>query len=113
MAKDDSAAPPRDVVFVHSPTVEGEGFRVVRAREDRVEVGEIRPMKEGHPITGEVVRLKPRKDEERLFDVEVLLEKPASAAAETSRTGPAQVATDAYRAGWNAIFGTTTTELLN
>jgi len=69
--KDESK--PQDVVLLHSPTEDGEGIRVLRARQQHdesaraneeaacvVEVGEVRPLKEGKPISGEVVRLKPR-----------------------------------------------------
>lgn len=93
----------QDVVFIHSPVEEGRGFRVIRQREDRLEIGELRPTEEGRPLTGDLVRLTPREEHARLFDVEVLLEAPRP--ARTQRTGPAQVATDAYRSNWEAIFG--------
>lgn len=91
-----------DVVFVHSPTEKGDGFRVVRKRADTIEVGEIRALEEGRPVHGEVVKLSPREDHAQLFDVDVLLPAPQ---AEASRSGPPQVATDAYRKNWDAIFG--------
>ncbi len=43
----------RDLVFVHSRNEDG-GYRVVRQREDRIEVGEMRPPREGQPIVGEL-----------------------------------------------------------
>lgn len=91
-------AAPRDVVLLGGPTESGEGIHVLRRRDDRIEVGECRPLKEGCPIQGEVVRLRQRSEHERLFDVEVVLEAPA-------RGGPAQVATESYRKNWDAIFG--------
>jgi hypothetical protein len=94
----------QDVVFVHSPVEHGDGFRVIRRREDRIEIGELRPTEEGRPLHGELVKLTPREEHARLFDVEVLLAAPQPA-AEPQRTGPAQVATDAYRSNWDAIFG--------
>jgi hypothetical protein len=93
-----------DVVFVHSPIESGSGYRVIRKREDTIEVGEIRAVEEGRPLHGDLVRLRPRAEHERLFDVEVLLDRP-KAAGEPVRSGPAQVATDAYRTNWEAIFG--------
>jgi hypothetical protein len=90
-----------DMVFIHSPSESGEGYRVIRKREDQIEVGEIRPVEEGRPLHGDVVRLRPREEHDRLFDVEVLVEAPR----ELRRSGPAQVATDAYRSNWDAIFG--------
>ena len=92
----------QDVVFIHSPVEQGEGFRVIRSREDRLEIGELRPTEHGRPLNGELVKLTQRSEHARLFDVEVLL--PA-ARDESPRSGPAQVATDAYRSNWEAIFG--------
>jgi hypothetical protein len=105
--QDPPAPPPKqDVVMIHSPTNEGDGYNVLRLRESAIEVGQIRNLREGAPVHGDVVKLVPRKEHERLFDVEVLVEGPKQAEAEArGRTGPAQVTTDAYRANWDAIFG--------
>ncbi len=100
----DEPKPPKrkdDVVFVHGPADDGEGYRVIRKRDDALELGELKTMKEGRPIHGEVVKLSPREGQPRLFDVEVLAEAPR---AEARGKGPAQVATEAYRANWDAIF---------
>lgn len=101
---DGGASPPqaladRDVVLVHgeSPT----GLRVIRSRRGQIELGEVRALREGQPIHGEVVRLQPT-DTERVFEVDVVVEPPA----DRGRSGPAQVASAAYRAQWDAIFGT-------
>lgn len=96
--------PPRkeDVVFVHGPAEGGDGYRVIRKRDDAIEIGEMRAAQEGRPLQGELVRLKPRSESERLFDVEVLVSREELAGA---RSGPAQVATESYRANWEAIFG--------
>src|SRR6185503_9594165 len=90
-------------VFVHSPLEKGEGYRVIRKRDDSLEVGELRSVQEGRPIQGEMIRLTPREEHERLFDVEVVLPRPEH--PDASRSGPAQVATTAYRRNWEAIFG--------
>ena len=95
-----------DVVFVHSKVESGEGFRVIRKRDDVIEIGEIRPVQEGKPLTGEVVKLSPRKDHEQIFNVEVLVSKEeVRGGGARSLTGPAQVATATYRSNWDAIFG--------
>src|SRR5262249_18600409 len=95
-----------DVVFVHSPAEEGQGFRVIRKREDSIEVGEIRAVQEGRPLQGELVKLKPRKEHDRLFDVEVLVSREeGQGRAPRAHAGPAQVAAEAYRANWELIFG--------
>jgi hypothetical protein len=89
-----------DVVLLQGPTDDGEGIRVVRAREDRLETGEVRPLKEGRPLTsGEVVKLAPRESSPRVCDVEVL------AKVSEALGRPAQVATSAYRESWERIFG--------
>lgn len=122
-----------DVVLLHSPNEAGDGIRVVRKRQDTIELGELRPMREGQPIHGDVVRLTPREESALLFDCEVVVPSPArqetlenkpSAApssggssaraseksekkepAKLPHKGPARVTTDAYRGGWDAIFG--------
>ena len=96
------------MVFVGPPSEDGEGYRVLRKREDALEVGELRAAKEGKPIHGEVVKLKQREEHERLFDVETVLAKPEKEQQQETpvrqKAGPAMVASDAYREGWDAIF---------
>ncbi|EYF07506.1 hypothetical protein [Chondromyces apiculatus] len=94
-----------DLLFVHSPSDDGQGLRVIRKRENRIEFGELRALEEGRPLHGEVVQLHQREEHERLFDVEVMLDAAHTAPAAHARSGPAQVATDAYRSNWDAIFG--------
>ena len=107
MNRDPAPPPPKqDVVFVHSPTEAGEGMRVIRKRDDTIELGEIRPVQEGKPLHGELVKLKPRKENDRLFDVEVLASRAElGQPAAVGHAGPAQIASDAYRDNWEAIFG--------
>lgn len=92
-----------------------EGVAVLRKRAQSLEAGLVKPLEEGKAITGEVVQLKQRGDTP-IFDVETLVQSPSLAPAQTSkkeaadsgfsseRGHPAQVATDTYRAGWDAIF---------
>jgi hypothetical protein len=97
-----------DVLFLHSRNEAGDGFRVIRAREEGLQVGEIKPVKEGEPIKGDLVKLSPRKEAGgRLFDVHVMLsdKEVSHAAAARTRPGPAQVATEAYVRNWETIFG--------
>ncbi len=93
-----------DVVFVHSQSKKTGALRVVRAREDRIELGEMRQPKDGERIDGELVKLTQRKEHERLFDVEPAQPQEESAAP-APRDGPAQVATDSYRQNWDEVFG--------
>ncbi len=104
-----------DVVLLGPPTADGGGVHVLRARDEKVETGELRALQEGRPITGEVVTLSPRQDNPRVCDVTDSYRPPtaASAAAPTALTaptgiehkGPPNVATDAYREGWEEVFG--------
>ncbi len=95
------APPADDVVLLHGPTDDGEGMRVLRAREGRIEAGVVRPLEEGKPISqGEVVKLTPRPGAPAVCDVEVQYAPPALPA----RGKPVQVATKAYRDSWDRIF---------
>jgi hypothetical protein len=107
-----------DVALIHGVTPDGEGFKILRARGDRLELGAVRPLREGAPITGEVVTLRPRPNFPALCDVETHF-KPAEDASHgeqpapaplAARTGPAQVATDEYRRNWDAIWKSTGTK---
>ena len=92
-----------DVVLVQGENERGDACHVVRKRKGRLELGELRAVKEGRPLYGELVKLTRREEHERLFDVEVLAKAPEPEPAK--RGGPAQIATDAYRRNWEAIFG--------
>lgn len=97
-----------DVVYVHGQTETG--VQITRLRDDRLESGELRPMKDGQPIIGEVVTLSPRKEHERLFDVQVLAKGPKPNAkndvAATNHKGPPRVTSESYRSNWDMIFAT-------
>jgi hypothetical protein len=93
-----------DVILPRAPTEDGEGVSVVRFRDDRIELGEVRPAKEGRPLAGDLVRLSRRADSP-FYDVEVLVAREELAAAAPPRKGPAKVATAAYRRNWTALFG--------
>ena len=82
--------------------LQNKGIAVLRQRSDDapVEAGLVRKVKDGEPIVGELVTLKPTEEGSRLCDVEVHVDnRPATA------KGPAKVASDAYRSGWEALFG--------
>ena len=103
-----------DVALIHGRTADGQGLRILRQREHRLELGEVRPLKEGHPIHGEVVTLRPRPSFPWLCDVTV--ELPARAPGgdvvrRERKSGPAQVATDSYRQNWDVVFSRSRTAL--
>jgi hypothetical protein len=104
--KDGGDAEAFDVVMMHGPTEDGGGAKVLRARPGRIEAGEVRPMREGKPLTsGEIVRLEKRADAPQLYDVKVEHEVKPAAPPVKSTPGPAQVATTAYRESWDRVFG--------
>jgi hypothetical protein len=116
---------PKDVVLVHSPTPDGDGVNVLRARRQGLELGTMRPLTEGRPIHGEVVKLTPRSEMPMLYDVETELPQPGQGEAakdapatraeeaRASSSGPAQVASDSYRRNWDAIWKRPTKRLAN
>jgi hypothetical protein len=95
--------PTGDVAFIFGK--DEQGTHVLRRRSDDapVEAGILRPLQSGKPIDGEVVSLSPRKDAPLLFDVKS--ELPSPYPARPTSDGPAQVATEAYRKGWDAMWG--------
>lgn len=99
-----------DVVLIHGVTEDGKGLQVLRARGERLELGQVRPLEHGKPLHGDIVKLRPRPGRPYLCDVETKL--PAQAApkprqqpaAAERRKGPVQVASAAYRQNWDAIW---------
>lgn len=110
------AAPSRskDAILIRGISEDGESMAVLRAREDRLEAGVLRTVKEGQPLSGELVKLTPRPEFPLLCDVEVqvpagALNAPGAsddAARErrSTRGRPAQVATNSYRQNWDLIW---------
>jgi hypothetical protein len=114
---------PTDLVLVHSPTDDGAGVNVLRARRDGLEVGTMRPLEEGRPIHGEVVKLTPRPETPLLFEAETEFAPEAPKATPKDNAapppdrgtsaGPAQVASDSYRKNWDAIWKRPAKPLVN
>ena len=99
-------SPSGDLALVLDCAEDGDGYQVLRRRPDRaVEFGTIRPLKEGRPIDGEVVTLRPREDVPFVYDVKTELADPRAAERRLTSEGPAQIATEKYRRGWDAIWG--------
>jgi hypothetical protein len=89
---------PRDVVLVYGRSDDGKGYDVLRQRGGEIQAGRLRPLDQGKPIYGEVVRLEPRQESPMLFDVDVQHD------GRSSRGRPVKVATDQYRRGWESIW---------
>jgi hypothetical protein len=106
-----AAVAPADVALVHHVAPDGT-VHVIRRRGDQLEAGALSPLKEGAPIQGEVLSLRPRENFPMLCDVDVLYkppapkptDKPAAPAVQARRKGPAQVATNDYRDNWDSIW---------
>lgn len=95
-----------DIALVWGASDDGETLGVLRKRGDAVTPALMRRAREGQPLTGDLVRLRPR-EEPLLFDVDVVYEPSAyepSAQATSAKDGPPRVATDAYRKGWDRLF---------
>jgi hypothetical protein len=119
-AESAASAPVSDVALVHHIGPDG-SVHVIRRRGDQLEAGALSPLREGAPIQGEVVSLRPRENFPLLCDVDVLYTPPVNAAAPASkpsarparRKGPAQVATDEYRDNWDSIWSSKKPSALN
>lgn len=105
---------PEDIAILGGPTEDGQGAHLLRVREGTITAGEIRPVREGEPIThSEVVRLRPLDADSRICAVETLHEPARADSAKDPRQlaaradqprRPARVATDRYRKNYDAIF---------
>lgn len=97
---------------MHGSTPHGLGIARLREGDDgesRVELGELRALKQGQPLVGEVVRLSQRDESERLFDVEVLVNARTNPAPpQRSHKGPPRVSSNAFRSHWDDVFGRAT-----
>lgn len=79
---------------------EGDGTVIAeRYRPEGTNEVSIRQSKDGQPIPPgwAMARSKPRKELPGAYDIDVLYEVP--------RSGPPKVTTDAYRGGWDLIWG--------
>lgn len=103
----------KDIALVHGVTADG-GYQILRRRGETLEFGSVHPLREGQPLNGEVVALKPRKDFPQVCDVQTIYRSPelgrndtaapALAARAHVSKGPAQVSSDSYRDNWDTIW---------
>ena len=82
---------------------------MLRSRPGRLDIGEVRPVKDGQDISySEIVRLKPWEETPAVADVEVLYshkEETGQEHPDSNRQGPPRVSTESYRRKWDSIFG--------
>jgi hypothetical protein len=99
-----------DIIRPVGPTEDGRGVHVLRARAGRVELGEMRELTEGKPLTGgEVVKITARTDAPALYDVQVQYEVPTPPSLAVAGK-PKQITSEAYRSNWERVFRATDTE---
>lgn len=110
MSEKNDREPEHDMVMLHGPTDDGEGVTALRSRPGKMELAEIRPLKDGVDVSrNEIVSLKPHEDAPFLCDVKTIyapeeIEENDSRSA--GRSGPARVSSDSYRKNWGKIFAT-------
>jgi hypothetical protein len=110
---DDAQNKGRDRALILGELAEQKGLAVLRQRgEDApVEAGVLRGVREGEPLAGELVSLTPSTEDPRVCDVKVHVDArppssgPLSRENRTAHHGPARVSNQAYRSGWDALFG--------
>jgi len=117
VSESDVASRPGDIAMVVARDADGVHILRRRSEEAPLEAGLLRPMREGQPISGEVITLKQRADVPLFYDVKTEFGGPEEAEApqvqpkakgEAKLPGegrPAQVSSDAYRKGWDAVWG--------
>jgi hypothetical protein len=100
MAEDDPKKPPvcpgeDQLVIGGAPDESGHVPYVRHTADHEIEAGVMRPVQEGEAIDENSFRLEHRSGP-------IYAVKPVS---EGDRKGPAKVASDAFRSGWDNIFG--------
>lgn len=99
----------QDVVLIEGPTDDGKGLRAIRSRPGRLDMTELRAVKENQGVNDqEIVRLHPRKNAPFICDVTVLRHHPdgdETQPTENRSNGPLKVSTRAYRKNWDTVFG--------
>jgi hypothetical protein len=100
-----TAPPSGDIAMVFGKDANGVHILRRRSQEAPIEAGLLRPMREGRPIQGEVVSLTQRQDLPMIYDVRSEFGAPTEVEDRQTGDGPARVASDAYRKGWDAVWG--------
>jgi len=97
----------KDYAILGPPTENGRVAIVCNDSEKRIEIGEFRPVPQGKPLNllgGDAVQLTARKNDSR-FDMEYIYRQNRKKIEPEESKGPSTAATEAYRDGWDAIWG--------
>lgn len=85
------------------PSVGGDAHLFVRHTADHRHVpGIMRPVREGEPLTSDVLHVTPKDPKNGVYHVEEI-QVPSTPSMSSGR--PAKVTSDAFRTGWDGIFG--------
>ncbi len=96
----------RDLVLISGVDPDRKEVHVLKPVQEGVEAAVLRPVEEGKPIQGDLVRLRPREDVPVVAELETLMRHPDHPDDPRRRhKGPPMVASEAYRQGWEMIFG--------
>jgi len=106
-----------DLVLIHGMNPDRNELHVIRNRHGEIQAGVLRDLEEGRPIHGDIVKLKPFRKFPLLCKVETILSadefNEERQSPEPAHPGPAMVATEAYRTGWERVFGARKDESAN
>lgn len=94
--RDDTKCSGEDRLRIGPELGDGRYGYVRHTAEHQIEIGAMRPHRDGEPLGANSVRLEERGDGE--YAVKPVLEA-------RGHKGPAQVVSDAYRDNWETIFG--------
>jgi hypothetical protein len=92
-----------DTLYV-GPGIDGVHPCVTKTADNQHVPGRVRALKHGENIIGEALITQPT-DEPGIYKVVDTIQGQAAPETPKATNGPAQVATDEYRDGWERIFG--------
>ncbi len=95
----------RDLVLISRVDRTKNEIHVLKPVPDGIEEAVLRQVEEGVPLTGDLVRLHPHGSSPLLAELEIVMHHPDRPRSGRSHEGPPMVASEAYRRGWDAIFG--------
>lgn len=95
----------RDLVLISRVDRTRNEIHVLKPVPDGIEEAVLRVVEEGTPLNGDLVRLHPHGGSPLLAELEVVMRHPDRPRGGRAHEGPPMVASEAYRRGWDSIFG--------
>ena len=98
--------PSGDRAVILGKLPEQKGVAILRQRSDDapIEAGVLRTVRDGEPIVGELVSLTRTAEDSPVCDVKVHVDA-RTPAPEGRHKGPPRITNEAFRSGWDALFG--------